>query len=519
MRWRVAGVVGLACLSLNAGAAAQGGRTFIVDTVVDAPDGSVADGVCAAAAGGCTLRAAIQEANSTVELDSIAFAIGSGAQRITLTSSLPAATRPVVVDGWTQPGFTGTPLIEIRGSILISDGLEIRGGGSTLRGLVINGFGGNGVLITDGGGNVLEGNYIGLDASGSTAVRNQLSGIRIESADNRVGGVEITQRNVISGNGSLGIDGGILIIDEAAIRNVVQGNFIGLDALGMNPVPNLGRGVAIHFASYNLVGGPEPGAGNLIAGNRATGVRVMARSTGNVIQGNWIGMNKLRQIRVGRWPEPGVLGNARAVHVRGDNNYVLDNILVGSTWDGVLIFNGFGVDLFPEGWPTNNVVYRNVIAANGLNGIGAYAGTGNRFLANYILANGHLGINLANLESEGVTLNDVSDADLGTNDLQNYPTLTGATVAGAQTTVTGTLDSSSDETFTIEFFASPACSPNGNGQGTYPLGETPVTTDTAGQGTFEAVMPVAVPAGWVITATASNAQGSTSEFSGCTAVR
>lgn len=516
---RLSILAGLAVLVLNGSAAAQGSRTFVVNGVGDAPDSTIGDGLCATASGACTLRAAIEEANVTPDLDTIAFAIGSGAQHITLLSSLPAATSPVVIDGWTQPGFAGTPLIEIRGSILIGNGLRILGGTSTLRGLVINGFFSHGVLIAEGGGNALEGNYIGLDATGTLAVRNQGSGVRIESANNRIGGTEIAQRNVISGNGSVGIDGGVLIFGSGATGNVVQGNFIGLDASGISPVPNLGRGVAIHYASYNLVGGPMPGAGNLIAGNRASGVRVMAQSTGNVIQRNWIGMNKRGEIRVGPWPEPGVLSNARAVHLRGDNNYVLENILVGSAADGVILFNGWGVDLFPDGNPTNNVIYGNVIAANAQNGIGAYVGSKNRFVSNYIFGNGHLGINLADLELEAVTPNDAGDGDLGTNDFQNFPRLTSATVAGNQTTVAGTLESGADKTHTLEFYATPACAASGHGQGAYPLGQTAVTTNGAGTGTFETVLPVAIPAGWVVTATATNPDGSTSEFSACVVAR
>jgi CSLREA domain-containing protein len=155
MRFRFAVAVGLGVLALNASAAAQGGRTFVVNTTGDAADGAAGDGLCAAVSGDCTLRAAMQEANATADLDTIGFAIGTGAQRITVGSNLPAATSPITIDGSTQPGFAGAPLIEVRGSILIGDGLDIRGGGSTLRGLVINGFGRNGVLITGGGGNVL----------------------------------------------------------------------------------------------------------------------------------------------------------------------------------------------------------------------------------------------------------------------------------------------------------------------------------------------------------------------------
>lgn len=500
-------------------AAAQTGSTFVVNSTGSASDSSVGDGVCATASGVCTLRAAIEEANTTTELDTIAFAIGSGPQRISVTSSLPAITSPIVIDGSTQPGFSGSPLIEIHGSILVSDGLRILGGGSTVRGLVINGFGSDGVLLEGGGDNLLEGNYIGLDSTGTSAVRNQGAGVRIRSANNRIGGRELAQRNVISGNGGFGIEGGILIQGAEATGNVVQGNFIGLDAAGIDPVGNLGRGVAIHYASNNLVGGSEPGAGNLIAGNRATGVRVMAQSSGNVIQRNWIGINKRQEMRWGQWPAPGVLSNARGVHLRGDNNYVLENVIASSTWDGVLFYDGTGKDLFPEGYPSNNIVYGNLIFGSGMNGIGVYVGTGNRFLRNSIFGNVLLGINLANREFEHITINDAGDSDEGTNDLQNYPTLTSAVVAGAQTTVAGVLESGPSATYTLDLYANPACSVSGHGEGRYPVGQVTVTTDGSGTGSFETVLPFAIPAGWVVTATAANSSGSTSEFSACVTVQ
>ena len=493
--------------------------TFTVNSTADLGDTGAADGLCVTSDGQCTLRAAIQQANATPDADTVAFAIGAGPQRIGIASPLPAITAPLVVDGWTQPGFSGVPLIEIAGSLFSGDGVRITGGNSTLRGLVINGFGGDGVLLQTLGNNVVEGCYIGTSADGTQADRNLGSGIRIESYANRVGGLTIPQRNVISGNGGLGIEGGILIYGESAFGNVVQGNFIGLDAAGLNPIANLGRGVAVHFASYNLIGGSEPGAGNLIAGNRATGIRIMSSSTGNIVWRNWIGINKLGQIRYGLYPEPGTLSNARGVQIRGDGNYVLDNFIAGNTHDGVLFYDGTDKDLIPLGYPRNNLIQGNYIIQNGFSGIGVYVGEFNRFAKNRILGNGHLGINLANRTLEFVTPNDAGDADEGTNGLQNFPVLSAATVANGQTTVQGTLNTAPNGSYTIEVSAGPACGPLGHGQGTYPLIETVAISDGAGAAAFSVVLPYAIPAGWVMTATATDPLGSTSEYSPCAVVR
>jgi hypothetical protein len=496
-------------------AAAQTGKTFTVNSTASTADSTVGDGVCAASPGVCTLRAAIQEANTTAALDTIAFAIGTGTQRISVSAGLPAITSPVNIDGRTQPGYAGKPIVEIRGSLITGDGLQITAGGSTLRGLVVNGFSGDGIEITGGGSNVIENCYVGVDVAGTAAVRNGLAGIRIESASNRVGGTTIPQRNVISGNGSLGVEGGIFITGPSAQGNIVQGNFIGIDAAGINPLGNLGRGVAIHYASNNLVGGSQPGAGNLIAGNRASGVRIMAGSTGNIVQKNWIGINAQGQMKRGEWPEPGILSNARAVQIRGDRNYVVENILAGNTFDGVLLFDGTGVDLFPDGFPTGNVIYKNTIVGNGLNGIGAQVGINNWFGSNSIFGNALLGINLSSYALEGVQANDPGDGDTGTNGFQNFPVLTSAVVNGSQTIVSGTLDSLPSSGYAIELFANTACNVLGHGEGRYPLGGVTVTTDATGAASFSAAVAAAIPSGWALTALATDTAGSTSEFSAC----
>jgi hypothetical protein len=493
--------------------------TFTVNSTTTAPDAVPGDGICASSPGQCGLRAAIQEANATPALDTIAFAIGSGPQRIDVASALPAITSPVNIDGRTQPGYSGKPIIELRGSLLAGDGLQITGGSSTIRGLVVNGFSADGIEISGLGNNVIENCYIGTDVAGTAAVRNVLAGIRIESAGNRVGGTTVAQRNVISGNGGLGIEGGILITGAAATNNVVQGNFIGVDAAGLNPIGNLGRGIAIHFASYNLIGGSQPGAGNLIAGNRASGVRIMAQSTGNVVQKNWIGINAQGQIKRGEWPEAGILSNARGVQVRGDGNYVIENIIAGNTFDGVLLFDGFGVDLIPLGFPTGNVIYSNTIVGNGLNGIDAQVGTKNSFIFNTIFANGMLGVNLATYEFGGVDVNDPGDLDEGTNGFQNHPVVTSVVGGAGQTTVAGTLDSAPGRVYYVELYATNACSLFGHGEGRYPLTILTVTTDASGSAAFSTVLPYVVPAGWSVTALATDSDGSTSEFSRCVVAR
>src|SRR4051812_5256298 len=112
-----------------------------------------------------SLRWAILQANSDTASDTIAFDLpGQGPQAIPLGSPLPAIINPVVIDGTTQPGYNGSPLVEIDGSATgaASDGLVILAGASTVRGIGLVGFAGSGIVLTAGGGNVIEANYLGV---------------------------------------------------------------------------------------------------------------------------------------------------------------------------------------------------------------------------------------------------------------------------------------------------------------------------------------------------------------------
>jgi CSLREA domain-containing protein len=485
-----------AFVALFGAAQAAAAATFVVNSTGDGADTAPGNGVCAASGGGCTLRAAIQEANALGGPDVINFAIGSGVQTINAGSGL-SITSVVTVDGWTQPGFAGAPLIVVHGGS--GDGVSITGGNSTVRGLVISGFSGNGMSISGGGNNVVEGCYVGLNAAGTAGDGNSGAGIDISSSNNRIGGREKAQRNVISGNTGKGNLGGVKI-DGGATGNVIQGNFIGSDVTGNLPIANEGRGVAIHNGSNNFVGGALPGAGNLIIGNRATGVRVVT-GNGNVVVGNYIGVTASGTY------EYGVTSNARGVQFRTDGNTAAGNYIVGNLYDGVLIYSGSG---------SNNLVQQNVIYGNGLHGIDAVVGTGNKFLSNQVFANTYLGIGISNGSFDQVTANDAGDNDSGTNGLQNFPVIASATPSGG---VTGTLNSKANQTYVVQFFAGPACNPSGYGDGNYYIGQTNVATNGSGNGSFAFATGIALPSGWVVTSTATSATEGTSEFSACTIVK
>jgi len=268
--------------------------TFVVKSSADTHDIVIGDGVCADPLGNCTLRAAIEESNAHPGLNSIGFSIGSGPALIVPLTPLPFITESLIIDGTTQPGYMAQPLIEINGGAdpEMFDCLYFSGvGGSTVRALNIHGFRKAIAFDAPGttGGNVVEGNYIGTDPTGSIAFSNT-TGLYVNSRGNRIGGLLPGQMNVISGNHLWGIH-------LADSNNVVQGNLIGVNALGTGPVSPLSGGMQVGVrveSSTNVIGGTSAAARNIISGGNSTGVIVSASpaplsASGNIVQGNYIG--------------------------------------------------------------------------------------------------------------------------------------------------------------------------------------------------------------------------------------
>ena len=142
--------------------------------------------------------------------------------------------------------------------------------------------------------------------------------------------------------------------------------------------------------------------------------------------------------------------------------------------------------------------------------------TGNRIQRNSIYDNTGLGVDL---RGDGVTPNDPGDADAGPNDLQNFPVLGSALVTGGTTTVSGSLDSTADTTFVIDFYASALCDPSGNGEGQTWFGSVTATTDASGSVSFSPTFGVTLTDGNAVTALATSPGNSTSEFSACVTAR
>lgn len=331
-------------------------------------------------------------------------------------------------------------------------------------------------------GNVVVGNYIGTDITGTMAIPNTSHGVHINDDsgggslnNNIIGGATPKLRNVISGNAQ----NGVAITGVAAANNVVMGNYIGTTFDGKSALPNNASGVLIaNGATNNRIGtnadgSNDAGEANVISGNILDGVHLDSTGTaGNIVAGNRIGTDI------------------------ASNN-------LGNGGSGVAITDGVSNTTIGG----SVAAARNIIAFNGSAGVtitGAGA-LGNLILGNRIYSNAGLGIDLGD---DGPTPNDPLDADLGPNTFLNTPTLTSAT-AGATTTVSGSYSGAASTTFTLAFYASAF-----GDEGQRLLGTTVVMTDGTGAVTFTGVvLPGASSPGEVITATSMDGSNNTSEFS------
>ncbi len=410
-------------------------------------------------------------------------------------------------------------------------------------------------------GNVIQGNYIGVNAAGTAALANGAGISLLRANDTLIGGTVAGAGNVVSGNTNDGID-----IDGS--RNLIQGNFVGTNAAGTAAVPNQ-DGIGIHFISdgsnpsNNTVGGTTPGARNVISGNgsgtNSHGIRLELTATtlGNLIQGNFIGTDVTGTAALGNGGSGiqvfesvatngtntigGTTAAARNVisankgngFFGGGSGILIQGNYIGTDVNGTASLGnlGSGIDLNATDGTTvggTGAGAGNVIAFNVGDGLRLPAflsgqsaiGITNPIRGNSIFSNGKLGINLVSggETAAGVTPNDACDADEGANHLQNFPVLSTAVVAAGATTIVGTLNSTANTQFAVDFYSNQVCDGSGNGEGQTFLGSSQVTTNASCIGTINTILPLAVSVGQLVTATATDPAGNTSEFSLCTPV-
>ena len=418
---------------------------------------------------------------------------------------------------------------------------------------VISGNTNNGVEIfqlTDTGNAVL-GNFIGTDITGTKAIGNKLVGVRLAACSNSIGGMVSGSGNVISGNGLQGVY--IQGTNGNVFGNVIQGNLIGLDVSGVNSLGNGDAGVGIVGAAKNQVGGTSSGARNVLSGNGGEGVYIITNgASNNIIQGNYIGtdvtgtlgrgnhyagvtvQNGVNTLIGGAVAGAGNLisgNNVQGVYLVSTSGNMIQGNLVGTKADGssALANLGHGVEL--DVGTSNNFVggaspgVGNVLAYASIGGSSLYCGvrvrTGafnNLISGNAIFSNGALGIDLSPTSggtSSGV--NPIVDCESGiaanaANAGQNFPTLSNV-YSGTLTRVRGTMDGQTGKSYTLQFFASPVGDASGYGEGQVYLGQTNITLGATCSMNFTANLSGSLSPGWVVTATATDANNNTSEFS------
>lgn len=352
---------------------------------------------------------------------------------------------------------------------------------------------GTGIVVSSptAAGNVIRGNFIGTDITGTAELGNNSAGI-IADSWTTIGGAAPGEGNVISANGHLGeheapIGRQVWLTGD---HNTVLGNLIGTDLTGTIALGgSVSAGVEISGSS-NTVG--APGAGNVISGHDwmvfgafQVGIR-LSGGRDNVIQSNRIGTDV-----TGTLPLPNRRGIEVAMILYSD--LARDSRIGGA---------GAGV---------GNLIAHNLGDAIALNSSAGSGPTGVTVSRNAIHSNAELGINLGTSFTSypsTVTLNDAGDTDGGPNNLQNFPTLLTAADNGNVTMVTGTLETSQPELATIEIFSNVALDPSGFGEGEVFVGSA--TPSPSGQ--FAVNLPAGL-AGRFLTATATSATGNTSEFS------
>ena len=497
-----------------------------------------------------SLRQAILNANAHSGFtDTISFSIrGAGVHTIAPASPLPAIAEPVVIDGTTQPGYAGSPVIELNGAGAgAGPGLSLAAAasGSAVRGLAINRFAGNGIQVL-GNANVIAGNYIGTDPSGGTDLGNSGNGIQIiDGANNTIGGGSAADRNVVSGNGGEGIrvDGAL------ATGNMIRGNYVGTSASGTADLGNSASGIYIRKAPgnliiQNLVSGNDGFAGIAICGSGvafpcgggAAGTQT-SNASGNIIQGNLVGTNGAGSAAIGN--------TQKGVSIDGAPNTLVGGPLGGDRNVIAATLAGPGLVIFNPG-ADGSLIRGNYIGTDaagtgplGNNGPGVLLAAGantvvsgrddDRTAPNRIMFNAGDGIQVSGGGPHKLRINRFdANGGLGIRDsgesLPGAPQLTGASVSDGVVSVTGTFNGVPGSAYTIDLYVSTACDPSGFGEGSQWFGAFVVTPNGNGVASLNGGFGGSVvAAGQVVTALATegdlittpDGNGSTSPFSSC----
>ncbi|MEO1085055.1 MAG: hypothetical protein AAFY88_12505, partial [Acidobacteriota bacterium] len=373
-----------------------------------------------------SLREAITCANATAELDLITFAIaGAGPHVIATATELPTITAPVVIDGTTQSGngavcSTSIPdrptyQIVIEDGASIGTGLTLGAGsdGSTIQGLNIRGYRGELIEIDGTTGHTIACNFLGTEETGTALSGSSGQGVSVDGGgDITVGGASEARGNLISTSTT---DIGVAFFGGGSGHSV-QHNFLGTNKSGTSALANdIGLVISSTGGSYTDFAVLD----NLISGSTTLGVAI-GDVDGLDMKRNLIGTDI-----TGTQPVPNQWQGVGVGFV---------NTVTGQTIGGTDPGDG------------------NTIAFNGRDGVTVDNNSRVALLGNNIFSNTQLGIDL----SGGGANNDAGDADTGSNQLQNYPVLSGSpSIDGGVLAVSYSVDSTTSNAaypLRVEFF-------------------------------------------------------------------
>ena len=420
---------------------------FVVTNTLDSGPGSLA----------AAITAANGSPGSTIDFDiptsDPGYHAATGTWTIQLTSSLPSITAQVTIDGTTQTGYAGQPLVEIVGNGAATTGLNLAAGsdGSTIEALDLTGFSAAAIAVGSNN-NVISGNFVGPDISTLVGSSDYL-GIFITGSNNTIGGTNAAAANVIGFSTAAG-GVGVYIDSTLATGDLVEGNLIGTNAAGQN----LGNvfGVYINDGLNDTIGGTIAGAANTIGFSSNSGIVVNSNQS-TVIEGNFIGTNSAGAN----------LGNAAGVEIGNSASF---NTIGGTTASAA-----------------------NTIADNTGAAVQIFSGSGNSIRENLIYGNG-----------AAIVLNS------GANNNQVAPTVLAVASVPSLTTIDYSVTGTLGETYTVDFFASSSL---GSPAAQY-LGTTQVFLAHSSPQSFTSTfnLATALLSTQAVTATVTDSTGDTSQF-------
>lgn len=454
-------------------------------------------------AGPNTLRQAILDANSSPNPGTIKFNIATPCPAvISLATTLPHITSPIIIDGYTQGGSAANtdadasnaklcvllkPASGTLGNALLVPSTGAASASLVVRGLGFGGFG-QSVMLLGGSNHVIAGNQFGGSVAGVSLPGAALQAISVgvnAGGSLVVGGVSVADRNVIGGGAGYGINVQSTVVSTPDLCRIVN-NLIGVAANGITPVPN--------FTGIGLGGSGCTVSSNRIVGNSQDAILINGGS-GNVIQNNILGVDVNGN---------GIFNSGAGVHITAGNNNVIGTSAASNI---------------------TGLLFSNTIRFMADGGVLATAGSGNSIRSNLIYDNGATGGGMdIDLGVVGPTANDPGDTDTGPNLLQNFALANGVAFAsqplpGASNVaanVSGTLNSQPGS-YRVDAYFSNGCNGNGRGHAQAYAGAKQVVI-AAGSTNAAFALGVTLPnvqANGVLAFTATDSAGNTSEIGPC----